>query len=273
MESFKEKYVQACFQLKLPPNDAILHAIRDSNKKNKSQESSFVLNLAGCNLSATDSTVLSKCFATDSFIEEYRFTDCLLSEESCKIILNSLCFNKTIKVLDLKGNNLRSSGAELIGKLLKRTSLVELFLEWNSVGMWDTGLTAVAEGLALNQTLRVLDLSNNQISHQGGEEIAHALKRNKQLRVLDMRWNNVGVAGGRAFLNALSHNKYIVSLELAGLLIFLSFKLIFVKIEWVVAKCFQTLENPGHSGRYKVKCLSIRNTQVRSKLIVFSLKI
>jgi len=216
MESFKEKYVQACYQLKLPPNDAILHAIRDSNKKNKSQESSFVLNLAGCNLSVTDSTVLSKCFATDTFIEEYRFTDCLLSEESCKVILNSLCFNKTIKVLDLKGNNLRSSGAELIGKLLKRTSLAELFLEWNSVGMWDTGLTAVAEGLALNQTLRVLDLSNNQISHQGGEEIAHALKRNKQLRVLDMRWNNIGVAGGRAFLNALSHNKYIVSLELAG---------------------------------------------------------
>jgi len=83
--------------------------------------------------------------------------------------------------------------------------------------MWDSGIAAIAEGLALNQTLRVLDLSNNQISHEGGTEIAGALKRNKQLRVLDMRWNNIGVAGGRAFLNSLSHNKYVVSLELAGM--------------------------------------------------------
>jgi len=216
MDAFKNKYIQTCQQQNTHPNDAILHAIRESNKRCKSQEGTFILNLAGCNLSPTDSNVLSKCFATDNYIEQYHFTDCLLSEESCKIILNAFTFNKTLKILDLKGNNLRASGAELVGKLLKRTSITELFLEWNSLGMWDTGLTAIAEGLALNTTLRVLDLSNNQISHHGGEEIANALKRNKQLRVLDLRWNNIGMAGGRAFLNAMTHNKYVVSLELAG---------------------------------------------------------
>jgi len=215
--SSTNKYIQTCQQSNTHPNDAILRAIRESSKRNKTKDSDFSLNLSGVNLSVTDSSVLSKCFATDNYIEEYHFTDCLLCEESCKIILNALSFNKTVKILDLKGNNLRASGAELIGKLLKRTTLVELFLEWNSLGMWDSGIAAIAEGLALNQTLRVLDLSNNQISHEGGTEIAGALKRNKQLRVLDMRWNNIGVAGGRAFLNSLSHNKYVVSLELAGM--------------------------------------------------------
>lgn len=218
MDSFKAKYTQACQQLKQQPNESIVHAIRESNKKNQTRERNFVLNLSGCSISVNDSNALSKCFATDSFLEEYHFTDCLLCEDSLKVILNSLSFNKTIKILDLKGNNLRASGSELIGKMLKRTSLVELYLEWNSLGMCDSGIVAVAEGIALNQTLRVLDLSNNQITHEGGEQIANALKRNKQLRVLDMRWNNVGVIGGRAFLSALSHNKYLVTLELAGML-------------------------------------------------------
>lgn len=216
MDSFKTKYIHACKQLKVTASDAVLHAVRESNKKNQNRDHNFVLDLSGCSISVNDSSVLAKCFATDSFIEEYRFTDCLLCEDSLKIILNALSFNKTIKILDLKGNNLRVSGSELVGKMLKRTSLVELYLEWNSLGMCETSLVAISEGLALNGTLRVLDLSNNQISHLGGQEIANALKHNKQLRVLDLRWNNIGVVGGRSLLSSLTTNKYIVSLELAG---------------------------------------------------------
>jgi len=218
MDEFKSRYLKECSAQKYEANDNILSAMRESHKSNlKSTTESVILNLSGCSISVVDCGLLAKCLATDTQVEEYRFTDCLLSEDASRIIINALSFNKTIKLLDIKGNNLRSAGAELISKLLKRTtSLQQLFLEWNNIGMWDSGIKAIAEGLAVNQTLHVLDLSNNQISHEGGQDVAAALKRNKTLGILDMRWNNVGVLGGRAFLSALDHNKYISNLQLAG---------------------------------------------------------
>ena len=218
MDSFKAKYLQECKNQHYEPNQTVLSALKESNK-NTSQRGNhgLVLNFAGCNLSVVDCNLLAKAFSTDTSYGEYRFTDCLLTEDACKIILNALSCNKVIMLLDFKGNNLRQSGAILIGKLLKRTTtLHELFLEWNTLGMWDSGMTAISEGLALNESLRVLDLSNNQISHESGQELAASLKRNKTLSVLDMRWNNVGVLGGHAFLSAMEHNKYIINLQLQG---------------------------------------------------------
>ena len=219
MDLFKAKYLQECNNQHYEPSQTVLSALRESNKKNASQRGNhgLVLNFAGCNLSVVDCNLLAKSFSTDTSYGEFRFTDCLLTEDACKIILNALSCNKVIMLLDFKGNNLRESGAMLIGKLLKRTTtLQELFLEWNTLGMWDSGITAISEGLALNESLRVLDLSNNQISHESGQQLAASLKRNKTLSVLDMRWNNVGVLGGRAFLSAMEHNKYIVNLQLQG---------------------------------------------------------
>ena len=77
--------------------------------------------------------------------------------------------------------------------------------------------SAIAEGLAVNKSVQVLDLSNNQMCHGGARLLCLALKRNKTLKSLDMRWNNIGVAGGREFLAALQHNKTLVALQLAGI--------------------------------------------------------
>ena len=77
--------------------------------------------------------------------------------------------------------------------------LQDLNLEWNALGMWNHGITAIADGLSVNQTLEYLNLSNNQITHEGGSNLAMALKRNLTL----MRWNNVGILGGRAFAYAM----------------------------------------------------------------------
>lgn len=217
MNSYKSNYLQACKDRNVVPNDGVIRIIKESNKLNYLENGEPFLNFSGCNLSVSDCQLLSKCFATDDLVQRYLFTDCLLSEDVCKVTLNAFMFNKSLTVLDLKGNNLRNSGAHLVGKLLKRTmSLTELYLEWNTLGMWDDGITAIAEGLALNRSLQVLDLSNNQISHEGGQEIASSLKQNRVLRTLDMRWNNIGVIGGRAFLSSLNHNKYLVNLALAG---------------------------------------------------------
>ncbi|KFV52425.1 Leucine-rich repeat-containing protein 45, partial [Gavia stellata] len=134
-----------------------------------------------------------------------------------KLLLHGLCSNTTVKSLDLKGNNLRTMGAEALGKLLRQNkSIRSLILEWNSLGVWEEGFSFFCQGLGANNFLQRLDLRNNQINHQGAGELAMALKQNATLQELDLRWNNIGLLGGRALLNCLHSNKTLKRLELAG---------------------------------------------------------
>lgn len=61
-----------------------------------------------------------------------------------------------------------------------------LCLEWNAVGLIESAFSVFCEGLSGNSSLQVLDLRNNQISHQGAGELANALKRNSTLKCLGM---------------------------------------------------------------------------------------
>ncbi|KFQ40454.1 Leucine-rich repeat-containing protein 45, partial [Mesitornis unicolor] len=134
-----------------------------------------------------------------------------------KLLLHGLCSNTTVKSLDLKGNNLRTAGAEALGKLLMQNkSIRSLILEWNSLGVWEESFSFFCQGLGANSFLQRLDLRNNQINHQGAGELAMALKQNTSLQELDLRWNNIGLLGGRALLNCLHSNKTLKRLELAG---------------------------------------------------------
>ncbi|KFW97134.1 Leucine-rich repeat-containing protein 45, partial [Phalacrocorax carbo] len=134
-----------------------------------------------------------------------------------KLLLHGLCSNTTVKSLDLKGNNLRTVGAEALGKLLRQNkSIRSLILEWNSLGVWEEGFSFFCQGLGANKFLQRLDLRNNQINHQGAGELAMALKQNTSLQELDLRWNNIGLLGGRALLNCLQSNRTLKRLELAG---------------------------------------------------------
>jgi Ran GTPase-activating protein (RanGAP) involved in mRNA processing and transport len=91
-----------------------------------------------------------------------------------------------------------------------------LSLEWNCVGIWETGINAIADALSVNQSIEELDLRNNKIGPQSASILAHQIKHNTTLRRLDLRWNNVGLVGGRALLDVLKWNKTVLYLELAG---------------------------------------------------------
>lgn len=94
--------------------------------------------------------------------------------------------------------------------------LYSLYLEWNCLGIWDTGIRAIAEGLTMNQTLTTLDIRNNKIGPQAIQNIAICLKQNTTLECLDLRWNHAGLIGGRAFVDLLKWNRTLIQLELAG---------------------------------------------------------
>ena len=220
MEDFIARYRKTCKENGTLPSEAVLQQSRLLSD-NTSLENMFVLDLSSFNFTPEDCNVLGKTLQYDHLIKEISFSDCLLSEDSCKYLLLGLMHNTCIRKLDLKGNNIRCGGAEIVALFLKRNASVEqLFLPWNALGMWDSGIAALSEGLAVNQSMRILDLRNNQINQEGANELAKALKRNFTLKHLDLRWNNIGILGGRALLAALQQNSTIISVEVTGRLLF-----------------------------------------------------
>lgn len=119
--------------------------------------------------------------------------------------------------VNLRGCNLRNDAAASLGHMLRvNRSVQRLCLEWNSLGVIDSGMQLLAEGLSANSTLRQLDLRNNRIGPSGFISLAHALHANTTLRTLDLRWNMGGTAGGRALAEALATSGSLLELHLSG---------------------------------------------------------
>ncbi|XP_051927063.1 leucine-rich repeat-containing protein 45 [Hippocampus zosterae] len=209
MEDFRQTYLRLCKERGVEPQESVVVKLQECRSPR--------LDVSGLTLSADTCTLLGRAFQKDTFFSEVSLSDCMVGDEGAKVFLTGLFYNTTLKVLDLKGNNLKSSGAEALGKLLARNnSLTRLVLDWNALGVWDEAFAMFCEGLGSNSVLTHLDLRNNQINHHGMLALAQTLKRNSSLKVLDLRWNNIGLLGGRCLLEALQSNHGVEQLELAG---------------------------------------------------------
>ncbi|XP_074245170.1 leucine-rich repeat-containing protein 45 isoform X3 [Saimiri boliviensis] len=213
MEEFRRSYSRLCRESGAEPQEAVLQQLQQLPRGR--------LDLATRSLTVDTCRALGELLPRETLCTELVLSDCMLSEEGATLLLRGLCANTVLRFLDLKGNNLRATGAEALGKLLQQNkSIQSLTLEWNSLGTWDEAFATFCGGLAVNGTLQRLDLRSNQISHKGAEELALALKGNATLQQLgflpDLRWNNIGLLGGRALMNCLPSNRTLWRLDLAG---------------------------------------------------------
>ncbi|XP_022091462.1 leucine-rich repeat-containing protein 45-like [Acanthaster planci] len=232
MEDFRTSYLRLCKENSLEPQQSVLsrlsHTKQGQTAVGKSPRGTpsakvaqgshgAVLDLSTTSLTVQTCSVLGAALAKDCLVGELRLSDCMIGDEGFKLLGHGLCSNIAIRNLDLKGNNLRGASAEALGNLLQQNhSLRRLCLEWNSLGLDSDRFAFLAEGLAANNSLEMLDLRNNQLSHDGVSELSKALHRNCVLRSLDLRWNNIGIVGGRSILAMLQYNKTVTELELAG---------------------------------------------------------
>jgi NLR family CARD domain-containing protein 3 len=119
--------------------------------------------------------------------------------------------------LDLKGNNIGERGVCFLAQLLQENdSIKKLSLEWNNIGLSDTGLATLCSALYHNTALQELDLRNNQISQSGSQAIADLIRSNKTLKKIDLKWNEIGRQGGALILQAVQENTMIQAVELTG---------------------------------------------------------
>ncbi|WAQ96759.1 LRC45-like protein [Mya arenaria] len=197
VEEFKHSFLRLCREHGLEAQDCVVNLLKSLEHSSKKEK--LVLNLSTNSLTSKTCAVLGKIVAADHTFVEYKFADCMLSEDAVKGLAYGFSRNSYVRKLDLK-----------------YFSSLSLCLEWNALGMLDNAFTIFCEGVGANSKLQALDLRNNQISHDSAAELCRALKQNSSIRALDLRWNNVGLLGGRAIVEMLQTNKIITRIELAG---------------------------------------------------------
>jgi hypothetical protein len=125
--------------------------------------------------------------------------------------------NKTLRKLELEGNNLGPLCAFAFGRVLQEnTSLKFLDLESNQLtndGSDFKGVLEMLNFLETNTTLTSLNLANNMLNEDCGAKLREKLEHNYTLIDLDYTMNQFNVDDSRAIQQYLQRNKALYDAE------------------------------------------------------------
>ncbi|XP_062111809.1 uncharacterized protein LOC133823200 isoform X2 [Humulus lupulus] len=122
--------------------------------------------------------------------------------------------NRTVKSLDLAGNNIHVKGVGVIAKALKDNSIImTLELGYNPVG--PEGAESLCEVLKFHGNINMLKLGWCQLGAKGAEFMADMLRYNSTLSNLDLRGNGLRDEGAKCIARSLRVvNEALTSLDL-----------------------------------------------------------
>ena len=134
-----------------------------------------------------------------------------ITHKSCSLIASLLSSNYPITKLTVGANNLSSSTDIIFKSLHHNTVLTELLL-WNT-SLRSSDMQSLGQMLTSNNTLSVMDISNNDIGPDGCQYLADC--RNISLNKLIIRWCNLRVSGADKIGIMLCHSS-ITSVDLSA---------------------------------------------------------
>ena len=201
-----------------------------------------LLNLRNTGIAEEDCEQLAKLLTLSESLETLSY-DNSLSSQSVGIVLSGLRQNKSLKKLDMGGSQFSHENMSELGKYLQdsqctletldlfgshistvsamaqalthNSSVKELVLSYNPVA--DQGAVQLAAMLEQHpQTIVELDLRSCGISTVGGVRLAAALQQNTVMEKLYISDNAIGVDGAKAFATMLTHNTTLKTLWLYG---------------------------------------------------------
>ncbi|XP_077326741.1 NACHT, LRR and PYD domains-containing protein 12-like [Lithobates pipiens] len=140
------------------------------------------LNLSVNNLEGPHFRDLMEALTT-SRIEQLRLSSNHLSDSSCPHLASGIRNNQTLRTLDLSGNNLEGPDFRDLMEALTTSRIEELRLHNNH--LTDSSCPHLASGIRKNQTLRTLDLSDNNLDGPHFRDLMEALptSRIEELRI------------------------------------------------------------------------------------------
>lgn len=172
------------------------------------------INLSNCDLSDT------ACSAIASALKYSKLISLNLSKNNIATsgfidILNVLCSNTKLTVLDVSFNLIGPDVSKLLGVFLQKNGvLAELDLSGNPIG--DAGAFSIANAIKLNEGLTSLSLSTCRISDTGAISLADALKDNENLIAFRLSNNFITRDAGYVLIEHLRKNEKLKMLDLSS---------------------------------------------------------
>ncbi|XP_068437801.1 leucine-rich repeat-containing protein 34 [Clinocottus analis] len=149
---------------------------------------------------------LASMLQVNSTLRKLELADCDLDTQSVIAFAIALKSNQTLRCLDISRPLLFSYQEEWavhVAEMLKvNGGLVELHL--GKMGMTNTGMERLVEGLRLNSSLRYLDLRCNLVTCDGVRHLADLLKQNPSLEVVDLSSNRIEDEGAAYLSEAVT---------------------------------------------------------------------
>ncbi|CAL8313143.1 unnamed protein product [Merluccius merluccius] len=150
------------------------------------------------------------CFASmlqiNHTLQELDLADCDLGTQSVIAFAIVLKSNTSLHSLNISRPLLFSQQDEvavhLSNMLRVNQTLRELHL--GKMGLTDSGMERLTEGLTANHSLRYLDLRCNRVSRDGAQSLAAVLKGNGALRILDLSANRIEDDGAASLSEAIA---------------------------------------------------------------------
>ncbi|KAK2915870.1 hypothetical protein Q8A67_000244 [Cirrhinus molitorella] len=137
-----------------------------------------------------------------------RLTGCNLTDQQCETMASVLQSpNSSLRELDLNNNDLQDSGVILLCAGLKSLNCHLNILRLANCNLTDQHCETMASVLQSSESLRELDLSNNDLQDSGVKRLCAGLKSpNCQLNILRLSGCMVTKSGCAALASALSSN-------------------------------------------------------------------
>ncbi|XP_070709093.1 leucine-rich repeat-containing protein 34 [Pempheris klunzingeri] len=164
------------------------------------------LRLSGNKIGNRGAMHLARMLQVNTTLKELEVADCDLATQSVVALAIVLKSNKTLCSVDVSRPLLFSHQEEwathFSQMLAVNGSLVELHL--GKMGLTDTGMERLTQGLWLNRSLRYLDLRCNRVTRDGVRHLAAVLKQNPTLEIVDLSANRIEDEGAVCLSEAVA---------------------------------------------------------------------
>jgi Ran GTPase-activating protein (RanGAP) involved in mRNA processing and transport len=164
-----------------------------------------------------DHTVhLGRMLRVDTHLHEIYLGKHKMRDDGVRQLVHFLMENKTLRVLDLRCNELGAEGARHLSTLLSNDcQLVQLNLSGNRIGEKGNtfGAQALSEALMSNRMLKHLDLNNNGLCGAALLQLASAIDQNSTLQSIALFHSNWDQKSSFQFHQVLTDRGRILGLR------------------------------------------------------------
>ena len=151
------------------------------------------LNLSQNKISDDGALCISECIKNNVSLRKIDLSTNRISNLGLRRIASALCINQILQKFDISHNNISDDGAVAVSECLKNNTLIELNMSYNEVS--NNGIINIGKALEINETgsLKVFDISHNNISDDGMLTFINYLKFKNTLQELRLSWSNESV--------------------------------------------------------------------------------